>query len=288
LVLGRAAAGAGTRVLASAANRFDRIRKLHGRGATTDVYVRSPLNDESTFWFVGKVARMMDVGDGDRGGSSSSMLAGSVYPTESEAILGQKRLILEYAKGELRPQNMGGPYSAGLEIWTAPGDSEMDVVRNKVALVRVAGSTRDLRDGFDANDVGYNPEVRCISVVLAREGTPVPHSHRKTPPRRHRIVEILMSAPPCFESPSSLRIFGIPWTRIQIYVGEEKEKGGERGCSCCFMLFLLLFFVFAGRIGFRESNIYIIKIATFCDVTGLRVVRDSEGRPVKPIFDVTV
>ena len=167
-------AGSGTKALSAAANCFDRIRKMHGRGATADVYVRSPSNDERTFWFVGKVIRMVDAsagdgngdgdGDGDGGGASSSKsksksLAGTVYPTVSEAVISQKRLIFEYAKSELRPQNLGGAYSNNLELWTAPGDSEMDVVRNKVALIRVVGSTRDIRDGFDVNDVGYNPEV---------------------------------------------------------------------------------------------------------------------------------
>ena len=66
-------------------------------------------------------------------------------------------------------------------------DSEMDVVQNKVLLVPITGSTEDLREGFNVNDVGYNPEI---------------------------------------------------------YVGEEKEKGG------------------------------------------LRVVRDAEGKPVKPVFEI--
>jgi hypothetical protein len=167
-------AGSGTRVLSAAANCFDRIRKMHGKDATTDVYVRSPSNDERTFWFVGKVIRMVDVfandgdgddGDGDGGASSKSKkskssLAGTVYPTVSEAMISQKRLIFEYAKSELRPRNLGGAHSVDLELWTAPGDSEMDVVRNKVALDRVVGSMKDIRDGFDVNDVGYNPEVR--------------------------------------------------------------------------------------------------------------------------------
>jgi hypothetical protein len=159
-------------VLSAAANCFDRIRKMHGKDATTDVYVRSPSNDERTFWFVGKVIRMVDVfandgddGDGDGGASSKSKkskssLAGTVYPTVSEAMISQKRLIFEYAKSELRPRNLGGAHSVDLELWTAPGDSEMDVVRNKVALDRVVGSMKDIRDGFDVNDVGYNPEVR--------------------------------------------------------------------------------------------------------------------------------
>ena len=188
--------GSGTKVLATAANNFDRIRKLFGKTATTDVYVRSPLNDESVFWFVGKVIRMItdeeakqEEGGGNNNNDtpSENELVGTVYPTEVEAILSQKRLILEYAKNQLRPQNMAGPYSSALELWSAPGDSEMDVVQNKVTLVKIDGSSRDLRDGFNVKDVGYNPEI---------------------------------------------------------YVGEEKEKGG------------------------------------------LRVVRDGEGRPVKPAFDI--
>ena len=184
--------GSGTKVLASAANNFDRIRKLFGKDATTDVYVRSPLNDESTFWFVGKVIRMTEEEGEDNGddddNDNSNKLVGSVLPSEIEAVISQKRLILEYAKNQLRPQNMGGPYSKNLELWSAPGDSEMDVVQNKVTLVPIIGSSKDLREGFNVNDVGYNPEI---------------------------------------------------------YVGEEKEKGG------------------------------------------LRVVRDNEGRPVKPVFEIS-
>ena len=118
--------GSGTKVLASAANNFDRIRKLFGQAATTDVYVRSPLNDEQTFWFVGKVIRMIDdeggmIADGTSSNAEDNVLVGSVYPTENEALISQKRLILEYAKNQLRPQNMGGPYSKNLELWSAPG-----------------------------------------------------------------------------------------------------------------------------------------------------------------------
>lgn len=187
--------GSGTKVLATAANNFDRIRKLFGKTATTDVYVRSPLNDESVFWFVGKVIRMITDEEAQADPNSNwrpdtateNELVGAVYPTEIEAIISQKRLILEYAKNQLRPQNMAGPYSSALELWSAPGDSEMDVVQNKITLVKIDGSTKDLRDGFHVKDVGYNPEI---------------------------------------------------------YVGDEKEKGG------------------------------------------LRVVRDLEGRPVKPEFDI--
>lgn len=204
---GNTTPGAGSKVLANAANCFDRIRKIVGKDGTVDVYVRSPANDESTFWFVGKVVRVLEEccnnnsskGDDDetsndkvKPSSSSQLLSltGAVYPTINEAIISQKRIILEYAKNELRPQNMAGPtYSKLLELWYAPGDSEMDVVRNAINLIPVIGSSKELREGFNVNDVGYNPEI---------------------------------------------------------YVGEEKVKGG------------------------------------------LRVVRDVDGRPIKPIFDITV
>ena len=62
------------------------------------------------------------------------LYSASVVPTPHEAVTSQKRLILEYAKRELRPQNMGGPYEKALEVWLAPGNSEMDVVQNKISL----------------------------------------------------------------------------------------------------------------------------------------------------------
>ena len=62
-----------------------------------------------------------DNGDDD----NSNKLVGSVLPSEIEAVISQKRLILEYAKNQLRPQNMGGPYSKNLELWSAPGKSAL-------------------------------------------------------------------------------------------------------------------------------------------------------------------
>jgi hypothetical protein len=134
--------GSGEKPLRQAANTFDAIRKDHGAASTHDVYCRSPLNDKETFWFVGKIAV--------RPGTAA---------TPEQAILSQKRLILEYAKRELRPQNLGGKYAANLELWIAPGDSEMDAVQNKISLLRIEGSTADLVPEFSVKDVGYNPEI---------------------------------------------------------------------------------------------------------------------------------
>jgi hypothetical protein len=134
--------GSGEKPLRQAANTFDAIRKEHGKDCTYDVYCRSPLNDKETFWFVGKVSVRPDT-----------------VATPEQAILSQKRVILEYAKHELRPQNLAGKYSKGLELWYAPGDTEMDAVQNKIHLKKVDGSTADLHVDFSVKDVGYNPEI---------------------------------------------------------------------------------------------------------------------------------
>lgn len=141
--------GAGTKPLRIAANTFDKLRTTYGIPACSDVYVRSPENDAQQYWFVGKVARCTVQND----------LKGTSIPTPEEAVLSQKRLILEYAKRELRPQNLGGPFAQSLELWLAPGDSEMDCVQNRISLTKVTGSASDLSEGFSVADVGYNPEI---------------------------------------------------------------------------------------------------------------------------------
>jgi hypothetical protein len=139
--IGSAAVGAGSKQLRQAALTFDRIRKARGKEASNDVYIRSPLNSTTTFWFVGKVAFEND------------SIGGAV------ACLSQKRLILEYSRHHLRPQNLGGKYASTLELWLAPPDSEMDVAQNKVTLQRVVGSAADLPEQFHVASVGYNPEI---------------------------------------------------------------------------------------------------------------------------------
>lgn len=153
--------GSGSKVLRKAANTFDSIRKEHGKEACNDVYLRSPLNSPTTFWFVGKVAAKPDI-----------------LPTH--ACLAQKRVILEYSQRELRPQNLGGSYASVLELWFAPGDSEMDVVRNQVNLTKVEGSASDLPDDFDANMVGYNPEI-YIGEEVTKGGLRVERTEEGTP-----------------------------------------------------------------------------------------------------------
>jgi len=135
-------AGSGTKPLRQAANNFDKLRQEYGKDACSDVYVKSPLNDPDRLWFVGKVVAQPNT-----------------PATAEQAVISQKRIILEYSMRELRPQNLGGKYASSLELWLAPGDSEMDCVQNKISLTKVTGSLSDLTDGFHVSQVGYNPEI---------------------------------------------------------------------------------------------------------------------------------
>jgi hypothetical protein len=133
--------------LRQAALAFDALRQTYGPDCTNDVYCRSPINDPKLYWFVGKIATKPDT-----------------VATPQQAILSQKRIILEYAKRELRPQNFATSLecAAALELWIAPGDSEMDVVQNKVGLTQVIGSATPefLHENFSVTTmVGFNPEI---------------------------------------------------------------------------------------------------------------------------------
>lgn len=145
--------GSGTKALRKVANRFDVIRKEHGVAACRDVYVRSPLHSETTFWFVGKIACVTAEKDDDDDDTVDA-------PRFLQTSLLLKRIILEYSKDQLRPQVMGGKYASALELWLAPGDSEMDVATNKVNLHPVRGSlSTGTETALAASDVGYNPEI---------------------------------------------------------------------------------------------------------------------------------
>ena len=43
-----------------------------------------------------------------------------------------------------------------------PGDSESNILQNKVDLAHVAGSSRDLREVFHVKDVGFGPDIYVV------------------------------------------------------------------------------------------------------------------------------
>ncbi len=131
--LGPGRPGQGTRPLRSAALAYDALKEKGCQRA--DVYIvnpKSPANKD-LFWYVGKVAF-------------------SGEATADDAISAQKRLILEHGRA-LRPGDLA---SERLQVWRAPGDSEMDVVRNLVTLTKAGGCSGG---EWDLEDVGFDPEV---------------------------------------------------------------------------------------------------------------------------------
>jgi len=91
---------------------FCAIRDAGGKEMTNDVYVREP--NSGVFWFAGKVARVSDV-------------------SLQDAVARQWPLIEQHA-ANLRPIELY-PHRGQVEIWTAPGDSELEVAYNRPSVI---------------------------------------------------------------------------------------------------------------------------------------------------------
>eukprot|EP00977_Amphora_coffeiformis_P022079 scaffold10377_cov150-Amphora_coffeaeformis.AAC.3 len=116
---------------------FVAIREAGGKELTNDVYIREPNSE--VCWFVGKVARVSDV-------------------TVEQAISRQWALI-ETHGSNLRPIELF-PSRGSLEIWCAPGDSEMQVAYNDPDLVftqmkREVEGAEDIRNAL----IGFQGEL---------------------------------------------------------------------------------------------------------------------------------
>lgn len=121
-------------------DRFVAIREAGGPELTSDVYARS---DSSTdvFWFVGKVAAVSDVSVG-------------------LAVARQWNLIEEHAS-RLRPIELF-PVRGSMELWTAPGDSELDVAYNRPHIQFAKMARTDEVEGalkVRAVEVGFQGEI---------------------------------------------------------------------------------------------------------------------------------
>lgn len=114
---------------------FESIKTVAGNDLTNDVYARDPKTD--TFWFVGKVARVSDI------------------PLE-KAVARQWSMIEEHS-ARLRPIELY-PTWGSLQLWVAPGDSELDVAycKPEVQFIQM----------FDVDDA---TAVRNVEVGFAGE-----------------------------------------------------------------------------------------------------------------------
>lgn len=121
-------------------DRFVAIREAGGAELTHDVYARSDSASDN-FWFVGKAAAVSDV------------------PVEL-AVARQWNLIEEHAS-RLRPLELF-PVRGSMELWTAPGDSELDVAYNRPHIRFVEMARTDEVDGalkVRAVEVGFQGEM---------------------------------------------------------------------------------------------------------------------------------
>lgn len=100
------------RIVKRAYETFHAIRGAGGKETTNDVYVRGPV-EKDVFWYTGKVARVSDV--------SLEDCIQRLYP------------MIERHACHLRPKELY-PHRGNLDVWTAPGDSEMEVAYNRASI----------------------------------------------------------------------------------------------------------------------------------------------------------
>ena len=128
------------KVLAKQSEIYDNLYKEHENNNHIDVYCRLSISD--TFYFVGKVNYIPTL-------------------TAINALLAQKNLIIEYSKS-LRPKDLAGPNGmlGDIEIWYAPGNSEMNVAQNKIKLEGpLLGNEEDMLGIVKQKEIGYSPEI---------------------------------------------------------------------------------------------------------------------------------
>jgi len=117
---------------------FLSLRNIGGKEICNDVYAKSPVAKEE-IWYVGKVAKVSDV-------------------SLEDSISRQWNLIETHATN-LRPIELY-PHRGRLELWTAPGDSELEVAYNRPELKltrmeRYEVTPQQLRN----NLIGFQGEV---------------------------------------------------------------------------------------------------------------------------------
>jgi hypothetical protein len=88
---------------------FLSLRNIGGKDVCNDVYAKSPREKEEV-WYVGKIAKISDV--------------------SLEDCIARQWNVIEQHACSLRPIELY-PHRGNLELWTAPGDTELDVAYNR-------------------------------------------------------------------------------------------------------------------------------------------------------------
>ena len=130
--------GSFAKLLSKTSVIFEDLKNKHG--CSRDIYAR--LSNSNIFWFVGKVNHRETF-------------------TPVDAVVFYAPLITEYAKA-LRPLDLAGKGKSmtDLQLWTARGNSEMDIVQNIGHLERIEFSMgEDTSLGSVSDDIGFEPEI---------------------------------------------------------------------------------------------------------------------------------
>lgn len=120
-------------------NNFVAIRTAGGPEMTNDIFARDPGTD--VFWFAGKVSRISDV--------SLAKVVARQYP------------LIEEHSARLRPLELFDKNGL-LELWAAPGDSELDVAYNRPAVRFVKMARAEETEGADEvknREIGFQGEI---------------------------------------------------------------------------------------------------------------------------------
>jgi len=117
---------------------FMNLRDISGKEVCNDIYAKSPARKEE-MWYVGKVAKISDV--------------------SLEDCIARQWNIIEMHATNLRPIELY-PHRGRLELWSAPGDTELEVAYNRPELIMTQMkhyelTSKDLKN----NVIGFQGEV---------------------------------------------------------------------------------------------------------------------------------
>jgi len=116
---------------------FVALREISGRETTNDLYVREPNSE--VFWYCGKVVRVSDV--------------------SVELCVARLWHMIEMHATNMRPIELF-PSRGKLEIWIAPGDSELEVAYNRPTLkMQKMERLVEGADSVKSSLIGFQGEV---------------------------------------------------------------------------------------------------------------------------------
>lgn len=143
---------------------YEDIRAVGGSDCVNDIYVRDNGAPDrklrQTFWFIGKVARCTGT-------------------TSLQQAVGRQWNLIEEHAARLRHVELGPSFKdLRLEVWAAPGDSEMDMVQNRLTatIEMMYRMEKSEWECVAIDEVGFEGELedgdQGLRVLRTDEGLP--------------------------------------------------------------------------------------------------------------------